>query len=328
MLKIILVAAVTIFICLFAFLFIGKAPEAESVNWGVNFSQKHAQNLGLNWQENYRALIKDLGSKNIKVAVHWDLIEPERDQFTFSDLDWMVEKAEKHQVKLLLAVGMKTPRWPECHLPPWAKGMNKEEREEEILQFLEEITSRYRKSTAIKYWQVENEPFFPFGKCPKISKSFVKKEVELVKRVDPRHPVVITGAGESFFWLGPAQTGDIVGTTIYRKVWNRFTNSYFYYPLPPVFYWRKAQLAQWFFHKKVICVELQAEPWGPHLLYDTPLEEQSKTMNLKQFRKNINYARKTGLSEFYLWGGEWWYWMAQKQNHSSIWEEARSLFDN
>jgi len=27
-----------------------------------------------------------------------------------------------------------------------------------------------------------------------------------------------------------------------------------------------------------------------------------------------------------LWGGEWWYWMKEKQNQPEIWQEAKKLF--
>ena len=73
-------------------------------------------------------------------------------------------------------------------------------------------------------------------------------------------------------------------------------------------------------------VELQAEPWGPKLLYDISLEEQEKTMNAEQFKKNIEYAKKTGFDYHYLWGAEWWYWMKEKQGDPSIWNEAKMLF--
>ncbi len=76
----------------------------------------------------------------------------------------------------------------------------------------------------------------------------------------------------------------------------------------------------------MICTELQVEPWGPKLLYDSPVEEQEKTMNLEQFKYNIEFAKRTGLKEFYLWGGEWMYWMKEVQNKPEIWNEARKLF--
>jgi len=35
-----------------------------------------------------------------------------------------------------------------------------------------------------------------------------------------------------------------------------------------------------------------------------------------------------GLSTFYLWGGEWTYWLKKTQNKPEIWDEAKKLFIN
>ncbi len=313
-------------ILFFSLFFIGSVPQADKIAWGVNFSQKHSQSLGLDWKENYLALLDDLKVKNIKLAAHWDLIQPQENQFNFQDLDWQVEKAQEKGVKLVLAIGMKTPRWPECHVPEWAKNKSKQEQQKEILKMLENIILRYKDSPAIKYWQVENEPLFPFGDCPWIDKDFLKKEIDLVKSLDKKNRVLISDSGEGSFWVQAAILGDIVGTTIYRKAWFYQLEMYINYPFPPIFYARKAQIINKLFNKEVICVELQTEPWGPKLLYDSPLEEQEKTMNLEQFKANIEFAKKTGLKEFYLWGSEWWYWMKEKQNRPAIWDEARTIF--
>ena len=80
------------------------------------------------------------------------------------------------------------------------------------------------------------------------------------------------------------------------------------------------------FGKNVICIELQGEPWPPKPIYAVPLEEQLKTMNLKEFKQNIEYAKDTGLDKFYFWGVEWWYWMKVEQNQPEIWNEAKALF--
>jgi len=309
------------------FFFVGSPPRAEKIVWGVNFSQKHAEGLGLDWQQIYSALIDDLGAKNIKLATYWDLIEKEEGNYDFTDLDSQIGEAEQKEVSLLLVIGMKSPRWPECHIPEWAKGLNKEEQQKNILELLEETVLRYSSSPAVTMWQIENEPFFPFGECPWVDKEFLKEEVELVKSLDKeKRPVLISDSGEGSFWIQAAKIGDIAGTTMYRKVWVHQLETYFTYPLPPNFYWRKAQIIKTFFAKRVICVELQAEPWGPHLLYDSPLEEQQKSMDLQRFQEVINFAGKTGLDEFYLWGGEWWFWMKEKQNQPQIWEEAEKLF--
>lgn len=325
--KRILLVFITIFLVVAGFLFIGTPPVAENINWGMNFSQKHAQLLGLDWKEAYLALLDGLGAKNLKVAVHWDSIELEDGIFNFEDLDWQINEAGIREAKILLAIGMKTPRWPECHIPDWAKNLNKDQQQEKILRMLEEIIKRYGNLDVINYWQVENEPFFPFGECSWVDKNFLKKEIELVKSLDSlKRPVVITDSGEGSFWISAARFGDIVGTTMYQKVWFSQIDRYISYPLPPTFYWRKAKVIERLFDKKVMVVELQAEPWGPKLMYDISLEEQAKTMNLHQFKENIEFAKKTGLEEFYLWGGEWMYWMKEKQDDPRVWDEAKKLF--
>ena len=309
------------------FFFIFSPPQAKEIKWGANFSQKHVRDFGMDWKEVYSALIEDLGVKDIKLATYWDLIEDKEGEYDFEDLDWQVKKSEQNGINLFLVIGMKTTRWPECHIPEWAKGLSKEEQQEKILNLVREIVQRYGDSEAISMWQVENEPFFPFGDCPWVDKEFLKKEIALVKSLDTKNrPVLISDSGEGSLWLAAAQLGDIVGTTMYEKVWIRQVGIYATYPLPPSFYYFKAKLVEALFGKEVICVELQAEPWGPKLLYDSPLEEQEKTMNLEQFKKNVEFAKSTGMKEFYLWGPEWWYWMKEKQNNSEIWDEAKKLY--
>jgi hypothetical protein len=330
------------------YFFVGKAPSAKEIVWGVNFSQKQAENLKLDWRETYLALLDDLGARNIKLVAYWDLIEPEKDKYNFNDLDWQIKKAEEKGANLILVIGMKTPRWPECHIPEWVKISASPTGGQNLLNYIEKVVNRYKDSKAIWAWQVENEPFFSFGECPKIEKDFLKKEVELVKSLDTRaaakgedegkprrgqtsstiqnRPVIISDSGEWSFWIKSAKLGDIAGATMYKKTWFPQLRAYVSYPFPPVFYWRKAQIVKKLFNKEVIVTELQAEPWCSDNLYNCPLKEQEKTMNLAQFKNNIEFSRSTGLKEFYLWGGEWWYWMKEKQDKPEIWNEAKKLF--
>ena len=323
--KMILLILLSIFLILVIYFFVGFPQKNENISWGVNFSQKHAQTLGLDWRKAYADILDDLGVRRIKIGTYWDYIEWEDDDYNFGDLDWQIQEAEKREAEIILVVGMKTPGWPECHLPKWTNNLSKEEQQEKVLEYLKEVVVRYRDSKAIKYWQVENEPFFPFGDCPKRDKDFLKKEIDLVKSLDDRK-IIISESGEAPLWFKAAKYGDIVGTTMYRKVWFKELNSYVTYPFPAVFYKRKAMLVKALFGKEVINVEFQAEPWGPTLIYNLPIEEQKKSMDLERFKKNIEFAKKTGLKEFYFWGAEWWYWMKENQNQPDIWQEAKELF--
>jgi len=313
----------------FCYFFVGDAPISKNITWGVDFSQMQAQSLGLNWKEVYLAIINDLGVKNIKLHTQWDWVEGEQANYYFDDVDWQLNQATEKGVKVIYVVGMKSGRWPECHIPVWADALQKQQQQDEILKYIEKVVLRYKNNDAIINWQVENEPLFNFGKCPWYDKDFLKKEVRLVKLLDPSRPVIISDSGEQSNWFEAAKISDIVGITIYRKVWAHITDGFgfnFNSFLSPVTYWRKALLIKKIFEKDVICIELQTEPWASKPFYDIPLEEQFETMNLEIFKQNIEYAKNTGLDTFYLWGVEWWYWMKEKQNQPQIWDEAQKLF--
>ena len=331
MLILIAVVITALAIVVFCYFFVGKVPQQKNITWGVNFLQMTSESLKLDWRKNYLAILEDLNVKNIKLMTNWDFIEDKKGEYYFNEIDWQVSEAEKHGAKLIYVVGMKTGRWPECHIPSWAKGLSKEEQQKEILKYIKEVILRYKDQPAITAWQVENEPLFVFGLCPWYDESFLRKEVELVKSLDNTRPVIVSDSGELSSWFNVARIGDIVGTTMYRKSWVKVTGEVGFYgtfPIDPVFYWRKALLLEKLFNKKVICVELQAEPWAQRPFYDVPVKEQEKTMNIAQFKENVEYAKNTGLDTFYLWGAEWWYWMKEKQDRPEIWNEAKKLFNN
>jgi hypothetical protein len=341
--KIFIFLALIVFVLLisiFIYFFAGSVKISDKINWGVDFSQMQAENLKLDWKETYLALIKDLGAKNIKLHTQWDWVEGKKDNYYFKDIDWQLKQAENNDVNIIYVLGMKTGRWPECHIPDWAANLSETEQQSALLDYISTVVERYKDSKIIVNWQVENEPLLEFGECPSWyynNDEFLKKEVALVKSLDPSRQIIISDSGELSWWTDASKIGDILGTTMYRKAWINissfgfsFKNPGFYasYPIPPVFYYRKAQLINFLFGKKVICIELQAEPWASEPFYDVSLEEQFKTMDLARFKENVEYAKKTGLDTFYFWGPEWWYWMKTVKNQPDIWNEAKNLFNN
>lgn len=314
------------FLLVIAFFFVGFSKEKENLEWGVNFSAKHNREMGLDLEKTYFAILDDLKARKIKIAVHWDEFEKEEGIYNFKEIDFMIDEAEKRGAEVVLAIGMKTPRWPECHIPSWAKSLDKIEQQEKILKKIEAVVLKYEKRENIKKWQVENEPFFPFGDCPWADIDFLKKEVGLVKSISKK-PVIITDTGELSLWIRAAKIGDIVGSTMYRKVWFSELKRHISYPVPATFYKRKNFLINLFFKKEVIGSELQAEPWGSTLLYYSPIEEQEKSMDINQLKQNISFAKKVGFKENYLWGVEWWFWMKEKHNEPIFWEEAKKLWE-
>lgn len=299
----------------------------ERPTFGLTFSRFKAEYLNLDWRETYLAVLDDLKVKHLRLAAYWPDIEPQIDSFDFSNLDWQINEAEKRGAKIILAVGLRLPGWPECHLPEWAKDLDEDTKQMKVLDLIGRVVKRYQNRSSIVAWQVENEPFLKhFGLCPELDQHFFEQELALVRFLDSR-PIIISASGELSTWFDETHYADILGITIYRATWNKYFK-YFYYPYPPIFYYLRGQLIKFLTYKRIIVVELQAEPWTPEgRLTELTFREQYKTMNLERFKNTINYAKRTGFDEFYFWGGEWWYWL-KKMGDSSIWEEARNLWIN
>src|SRR3989338_9810695 len=111
---------VVLAICAILVLWINTIPKKQNIKYGVTFSQKFSEELELDWKANYLAILDDLKVKDLRLIAYWDRIEPEEGRFGFEDLDWQVAEAEKRGAKIILVVGRKVPRWPECHEREWA----------------------------------------------------------------------------------------------------------------------------------------------------------------------------------------------------------------
>lgn len=306
--------------------------------WGTDYSALYAKQLGLDYKETLNAILNDLKVKEFRLSAHWSEIEKTEGNYDFSELDYQIETIEKAGGKIILAVGKRLPRWPECHIPSWAREIRNSKSEirnnkfnESLLRYIEVTVSRYKNAPAIWAWQVENEPFlWGFGECPMVDDEFLDKEIALVKGLDlpaGGRQIILTDSGEFGRWFGAYKRADIFGTTMYRVVESRFLPiGHFKYPLGPDYFKVKAAIMESLFGKKeIINIELQAEPWLKKRPPEMPLEEQLKAFDINQFKENIEYAEEVGFERNYLWGPEWWYWMREK-GHPEFWEEARGLF--
>ncbi len=331
-LKFIIILILLFAICLAGFLvymFTGKAPVVEKIDFGITFSQYFAEQMDLDWKKMYLAILDELGVKKLRLVAYWQKIEPEQGKYSFEDLDWQIKEAEKRDIEVILVIGRKVPRWPECHIPEWAHELSESDQQEELLFSIEEIVTHYQGNETIKVWQVENEPFLMgFGECPKLDKEFLEKEINLVRELDSdNRQILLTASGELSSWIQPASRADIFGTTLYRIVWSDIFEKHIEYPIPAVFYYKRAKLVKWITGiEKAIIIELQAEPWNHLMIWETTPEEQDKTMNLERFKGIIKYTEQTGFDEAYLWGAEWWYWLREKHDIDTLWIEAQKLW--
>jgi hypothetical protein len=292
---------------------------------GVTFSTRYAQDINLDWKEVFVAMLDDLKIRQIRIPVYWDLIEKTEGEYDFSDLDWQLDQAEKRDAKVILVVGQKVPRWPECFIPEWAKN-DDAKRKGKLLEVERLIVQRYKDRKVIQNWQVENEPFLSFGICPQADPALLDSEIANVKSVDATHPVVITDSGELSLWYKAASRADVFGTTMYREVYSQ-KMGHWRYPIGPNFFkLKKAILEKFVDNSGSLVIELQGEPWVGGWTTSQPIDVQLASMNADILKDNVEFAKKTNFDQIYLWGVEWWYWMKVKQDNPTLWQQAREIY--
>ena len=325
----VILALITLFLALY---FILKPKVQKNINYGVTFSNRYAEQMGLDWKKVYIETLDDLQVKNIRLVAYWDEIEQEKDIYDYSNIKWQLEEAEKRNVNVILALGRKVPRYPECFEPKWWNELPSDNvKEQELLEYVKQTVNELRGFGSIKMWQVENEPFWPFGECdnPEIKKETVSKEIEITRSLDKR-PILVQDSGEGGLWKSTYEMGDYLGISMYRKIWYDFWGVflgrfiYFQYPLAHWTYKIKANIVG-VPVDKIIITELQGEPWGPGINSELTQEEKDQTMSKNHFISTIDYAQKSGFKDLYLWGVEWWYF--EKQNGNPFyWDVAKALF--
>lgn len=308
-------------------LFAQKA-EPESITYGMSFNTPYARELGLDWRETYDVMLDELGVRHLRLAAHWPMVEPESGIYNFSELDYQIKRAEEVGASVILAVGRRLPRWPECHVPDWADHLSRGERQAAQLRYMEQVINRYQNSPAVIMWQVENEPFlevFAFEHCGELDVAFLDREIELVRELDPTRSILLTDSGNLGTWTGAYSRGDAFGTSVYVHFWNPELGQ-FRTVLPPWAYRVKENLMQVLYGQKpTYLIELSAEPWLLEPITEVPLDVQFTRMNAEKFEDILEYAEGTRFDRQYLWGAEWWYWL-HLQGESAMWERGKRLF--
>lgn len=300
-----------------------------TINYGVSFSVLHSKELGLDWKPVYDAILDDLKVRKLRLSAHWPLIEPQQGTFNWTELDYQIKEAEKRNAKVVLAVGRRLPGWPECHEPDWAYSLSHEDKKTAVKALITAVMNRYKDSPAVAYWQVENEPFltaYATYHCKDfLDENFLKEEVALIKSLDANTPVLVTDSGEVSLWYKAWRSGDAFGTSVYLYVWNHYVGA-IRYPITPAFFRIKTSLLERIVgHKDSILIELSTEPWLLKPIIEASTDEQLTYMNLDRFNKIIEFAKKTGFEDQYLWGAEWWYYMNEK-DHPEFWERAKEIY--
>lgn len=296
---------------------------------GASFIPDYAQSFGLDPHDTLNAMLGDLKLKQVRLVSYWEDIEPTPGKYDFSGLDWQFAMANKYHTKVSLSIGLRQPRWPECHNPSWVTidPKNPMSWRPQLNKFIEAVVQHYKTNPALQDYELENEYFLKvFGECTDFSRARLVDEYNLVKAMDPSHQVIVSRSDN---WVGipvGKPTPDEFAISVYKRVWDAtITHRYFEYPLPAWFYASLAGSEELLSGKDMIIHELQAEPWTPNGLEipQISVKEQFKSMDAKRMKSRIEYGEATGMRTIDLWGAEWWYWLKVKQNDPSVWNVVK-----
>jgi hypothetical protein len=293
---------------------------------GVSFSVKCARDFSLEPLHCLQWLLEEIGVRRFRLMSYWDQLEPVQGQFDWQQLDSQFAMIEKYQGEVTLSVGLRQPRYPECHPPDWLQYLSSVQKDQSLMLYLSEVVKRYKRQPVLHSWQLENEALNRgIGECTDYNRQRLRYEYKILKSLDAKHPVVMT-LSNTFGLPVRKPTPDVFATTYYKIQYNN--NAYRESFLPPWFYRHRALVIGWITGKPSFIHELQAEPWGPRGNPELSIEEQNHSMNAEQLIKCFNEAKQTGLYPIDFWGAEWWYWRLVKHGDPSLGKAAKAIFAN
>ncbi|MDQ3123837.1 MAG: hypothetical protein M3Q14_04105 [bacterium] len=305
-----------------------KKHQHEPLVIGATFIPNYARNYGLDPRETLTAMVDEIGFKQLRFVSYWSDIEKEQGTYNFDELDWQMKLAEDRNVKVSLSLGLRQPRWPECHMPSWAQ-FEGTSWYKPLSDFIAATVNRYKDSPVLDSYQLENEYFLKgFGYCPDMNRQRLIDEYNLVKQIDTNTPVIVTLSNNGIGMPIGEPTPDKWAVSVYKRVWDaQFTKRYFEYPIPAWYYGFRAGIIELTRGRSMAIHELQAEAWTPGSYggtVNTPLEEQDKSMNADRLKHRISYGKATGMRSIDVWGPEWWYWRKVTHNDPAMWNTAKA----
>lgn len=305
--------------------------QSKPLSLGTTFIPAYAQSLGVNPEQTMDAILNDLHVRNVRLVSYWDELEPNNGVYDFSSLDWQFQKAEAAHAKISLSLGLRQPRWPECHAPSWAANEPVSVWEPQLNNFIQAVVNHYKNSPSLSSYQLENEYFLKgFGQCSNFSRDRLVSEYNLVKKADPNHPIILARSNNALGTPIGKPTPDEFGISIYKRVWFVPLKRYLEYPFPAWYYAFLAGVQKITTGKDMVIHELQTEAWTPdgEAITQTSLAEQSKSFDAARFKSRVTYGEATGMRQIYLWGSEYWYYRLVVLHDPSVWNVAKQTFTN
>jgi hypothetical protein len=144
------------------------APEGTPA-FGVSFSCKRVEELGMDCRQALTAVLDDLGVRALRLSLYWSDAEPEPGRYDWSSIDWQLDALQARGARAVVTLGMKAQRYPEYWFPTWlrlAAAIPPQEMPEDhplvqqsLFPYLEAAARHLSAHPAVEALQVENEPY-------------------------------------------------------------------------------------------------------------------------------------------------------------------------
>lgn len=288
---------------------------------GTTYSHQEIECLKLDNEQAFDELLL-FDFDIIRLCCYWSESEPEKNTFGFSKIEKLLDKCEKSGQKIVMTIGMKSPRWPEFYIPSWLEGCSIPSLMPQISLFFEKAVEQLERYSCIEYWQVENEPLDKSGPDKlSITAEMLKQEIKLIKALDSKRPIIVNA------WMNHIKknnlmdtlTGmaDIIGFDIYYKIPTK--EGIYIGPKNPLSYFQKQiKLSQ----KPVWITELQAEPWEKDEI--EKMQPNPPSMSPALLKENFEKTKSLNPAAILFWGYEYWY-LRKEKDDKRLWNCVRDI---
>lgn len=341
--------------------FVNPIPHRTAVSnfrpaYGVSYNFEQAVWLGLDGKKSFIDLISTYKFDWIRLPFFWDQMVDENGKLKIENLKFAVEEAGKRNIKIVIALGAKTPYFPEYH---WPEGIRQKIKFGEtidikhpvagdILEIDKRVVQELSSYKNISHWQIENEPLLANINNWKIDKSLIEAEVKVVRENDPyRRPIILNHIGPAVFdrrWkslIEILRPGDVLGVNAYFKTQGVQLFSFKFLGREVNIGWPKWlvwPVQSWLFLspdfggvKKEVeargiefwVLEVQAEPYVRTL---GDAQKNNFFYNPLDIGRVDNFLRSYGVKSVGFWEADFWLYKAYNGDNS--WLEAIGKITN
>jgi hypothetical protein len=285
-----------------------------------------------------RSMVLGLPFDVVRLGAYWSRLERSPQRWSFEELDTQIDDAASYGKRVILGVGaVKNFGYPEQFVPAHQLRSPLPERAligprthprllEGALAFIGAVVERYREHPAVGAWQVEHEAVDPLGleHSWRLSESFVRAEIDVVRRADPGRPVILNGflptslpvraqqwwrtrdQGDSL--AVASRLADVVGIDFYPRHGLVSVGKVTCYLDGSRRRWHQRRRQRVGEGRRVMVTEGQAEPWETVTEPPSPNGRVMYSCRPEDVISTYNQCMRwhAGLWAYLFWGAEYW----------------------